>query len=469
MFCYLFPVIFLLFAFFLKNRQRIANYLILISLFFIGISRLYSFNTLEADDISNLAKMRIKRVYLEGTVTSQPEEKFSGTSFIFRVTSVKPRDIFYPASGLVLVQSYKKIKLQYADKAQIKGRLSLIKNDGFFNRKLIRERICTKLTLGKYDKIISQKQNPFNLIRMCLALRDRLREKFDNLAAPAAGFLKAVLLADKADLDDETVAIFRYTGTAHILAISGLHIGIIVFMVLVFLKVLRIKQRPRFVISLIFFIIYSIMIGARPSIIRAVVMAVIFLLSFIVGRQYQICNSLALAALIILFCAPYQIFDVGFQLSFISVLSIVALSPKILACLPKPKSKIVSYLTLSFIVSFSAWLGTLPLVAYYFGIVTPVGLFANVVVIFLTSVIMGAGFVFLLFSYLCGPLAQLIALTIEFMVELLLYTTAWFSKWPFAFFYTDKVNLPIVSLYYTVLLIIFNFGRLRFKLKRKDL
>jgi len=464
-FVYLSATVFLFLALFLKNRQRLSIYFILIVLFFVGMVRVYSFNTPQADDISYFVKLGAKRVTLRGQVVSQPEKRFSGKSFLFRVNSIKLQDIFHPASGLVLAQSYNNKNLEFADNAEVEGKIILIEDKGFFAKKLVRQNIRARIIIGKHDETIVTEKNYLNIVRICLLVRDRLREKLDILAQPARGFLKAVLLADKTEIDEEIVAVFRYTGTSHILAISGLHISIIIFMVLIFLKALQIKRWLRVIILIIFLVLYTIITGARPSIIRAVIMASVFLFSFIVGRQYNIYNSLALAALSILFFQPYQIFDVGFQLSFISVLSIIVLTSKFLTYLPRPKNNFGLYLVLSFVASFSAWIGTLPLIAYYFGIIAPVGIFANAVVIFLTTIIMWSGFVFLLFSYLCYPLAQLVAFTIEFMVELLIYITAWFSKWSFAFFYTHIFTLRIVFIYYIVLFLFLNIKRIKSSLR----
>ena len=134
--------------------------------------------------------------------------------------------------------------------------------------------------------------------------------------------MTAFILGDRSGLSKEVYSVFKYTGTVHILAISGLHIGIIIFLLLVLRE------------SGLFLLFYSFVTGLRPSVIRAVIMGTTFLLSFLVKKEYHVYNSLGLAAIIILAIWPWQVFDVGFQLSFLSVLSIIFLSPKLLAMLP---------------------------------------------------------------------------------------------------------------------------------------
>jgi len=438
----------------IRKRRRLATNLLIVSFIFFGMSHVHNFNSLRGDDIYYYAKKVRKNASLEGIVVSQPKKQDRRTSFVFKPRTIRYKNSEHRISGLVFAQTYRKIDVAYGDAFILEGKISLVKDTGFFNKSLIRKKIKTKLFLKKFKKIILKTKKTIALRKFFFSVRDKLKDKFNQIAYPANEFLKAMLLADRSGISHEIISIFKYTGTIHILAISGLHIGIIVFMLLVFLKVLRIKQKARFIIAVIFLIAYCCMTGFRPSVVRAVIMAIMFLLSFIVARQYQIYNSLSLAAIIILIFAPWQIFDVGFQLSFISVISIIVIGPRILKLLPKPKNRLIYFMLLSFIISLSVWLGTAILVAYYFGIITPISIVVNVVIVSLVPFIIGSGFIFLLFSFLSKPLANLISVTIEYMIELLLFIVACFSKVPFAFFYTDRVILPIVIGYYALFLMI---------------
>ncbi|MDD5618643.1 MAG: ComEC/Rec2 family competence protein [Candidatus Omnitrophica bacterium] len=198
------------------------------------------------------------------------------------------------------------------------------------------------------------------------------------------------------------------------------------------------------------------MTGLRPSIVRAVVMGIVFLLSFLVEKEYHVYNSLALSAIIVLFIWPWQIFDIGFQLSYISVLSIVFISPKILSILPKPKNRFFYFLIVSLVVSFSTWLVTTPLVAYYFGIVSLISLVANLFVVPFTPFILAGGFIYLLASFIAPFLTKWFALSLEFMVDILVFLTIVFRNIPFAYFYIDKIDLWILFLYYPLIILLFN-------------
>ena len=125
----------------------------------------------------------------------------------------------------------------------------------------------------------------------------------------------------------------------HIIAISGFNVGIVVFTVLFLLKVLRIKRKYRYLLAIPILFIHMCAVGAQASVVRATLMAVVVLIGYLLERDTDIINSLSLAALIILGYNPRQIFDIGFQLSFVSLLGIVLLSPRFVAglnCSLKP-------------------------------------------------------------------------------------------------------------------------------------
>jgi competence protein ComEC len=165
---------------------------------------------------------------------------------------------------------------------------------------------------------------------------------------------------------------------------------------------------------------YCFITGSSNPVVRATVMGIMFLLGFFIKREANIYNILSFAALAIIFFRPNQLFDIGFQLSFVSVISIVFFYPKLSAFfkVDSCKAKAIKFLLEGLLVSFSAWLGTLWLVAYYFKIFSPVTVLAN----------MFFGLFFL-------PLAGLFASCLQPAVALLLYLNNLFLKLPGAYWY----------------------------------
>ncbi|MDD5355737.1 MAG: ComEC/Rec2 family competence protein [Candidatus Omnitrophica bacterium] len=446
----------LLLLFYLHIRQKNCGCAAILIFFLIGLLRQIGFASPGADDIYSLSELKLRKVSLYGTVASQIEEGRFGKSFVFDVKGVKAGRLKSRASGKVYVRFNKRINLNYGDILTVEGRLKAVKNEGYFNKGLIRKGIRSILAVGRKDWIAIHKKHSFSIIRLAALTKEKLKKRFQNISSPAKDFLIAFILGDRSGLDQEVYSVFKQTGTVHVLAISGLHIGIIIFILILFLKALRLKLKSRFVITILLLVFYSFMTGLRPSVVRAVIMGAVFLLSFLVKREYHIYNSLALSAMIILFIWPWQIFDIGFQLSFISVLGIVSISPKILFLLPGVKNRFLRFLQISLVISSSAWLATAPLVAYYFGIVSIISVVANLFVIPLTPFILAGGFIYLISSFMVPVFTKWISLSLEFMVEALVFMVVGFRNLPFSYFYVDKFDLWILFLYYALLVLLFN-------------
>lgn len=213
----------------------------------------------------------------------------------------------------------------------------------------------------------------------------------------------AMTLGWKTALTGEVSEPFMRTGTMHVFAISGLHIALISGMLI---AVLRVLQAPRsacgwVVVPLIWF--YTAATGWQSPAIRSTVMMTVIIVGWAVHRPGNLFNSLAGAALILLLWEPRQLFQASFQLSFFVVLSLALLEPAFKSyrerlhrknpLIPQTEPRwwerwrdgAFRWLTASFVTSLAAWLGSMPLIVYYFHLVTPVGLVANLIVVPLSS------------------------------------------------------------------------------------
>ncbi len=179
------------------------------------------------------------------------------------------------------------------------------------------------------------------------------------------------------------------------------------------------------------------MTGASTPVLRATVMAIVLMSAYLVKREADIYNSCAVALIFILVINPRQLFDIGFQLSFVSVISIVYLYPKLKSFLSPSvlKIKYIRFLVEGCLVSLSAWLGTMSLIAYYFRIVSPVTVLANMIIVPLASLITLCGFSLIVMEFICPILAPFFAYSSEFAVALLLNINAILIKLPGAYFY----------------------------------
>ena len=279
----------------------------------------------------------------------------------------------------------------------------------------------------------------------------------------------AMTLGWKTALTGEVNEPFMRSGTMHIFAISGLHIALIAAILVALMRIIRVPRAwcGVVVIPLIWF--YTGATGWQSSAIRSTIMMTIIIGGWSLHRPSDLINSLAAAGFAILLWDPQQLFQAGFQLSFFVVLSIALFMPplekirdRLLAIdpllapevIPKWKRDLraLSRVVLTSIVtSLAAWLGSLPLTAYYFHIFSPVTLLANLVVVPMSSITLMCN----LGSLLCGDL-------LPWLTELfnhcgwawmlaMIKVSRWCTELPGAFLYVPAPAAITFVLYYAVL------------------
>lgn len=446
-----------------RKKAACLDGLILLVFFLVGFLRQSTNSLVAADDISFFNSSLKRPVIIHGIMVSHLQETPYEKTFILRPSLIQCGREKYAVSGKLFVRCSRRVNLKYGDQLKIKGTLTALKDKGYFNRRLLRQGIRSVVFVRRGGWVYKVRSGKPSIQRLAFEIKEKLKSRFSMIAAPTGDFMTAFILGDRKGLPQELYCAFQYTGTVHIIAISGLNIGIIIFILLVVLKMLRLRRGARFIVTLVFLVFYSFVTGLQASVVRAVIMGAVFLLSYLVGREYHVYNSLALAAMIILFAWPWQIYDIGFQLSFISVLSIVIFYPKVAERLPKPPNRIVLFFLASFLVSLSATIGVGILVAYYFGIVSTVSLFANVVVVMFMPPIIAGGFMYLILSFCAPLLAGWVACSLECIINCLLWVTVFFKDLPCSYFFVEPFSIYAVIVYYVVLLFFLNRPRLRFR------
>jgi len=220
------------------------------------------------------------------------------------------------------------------------------------------------------------------------AWRNRLREKIDNSRSKYTGIIKALTIGDATGIDEPTKNLFLRTGTSHILAISGAHIGIVTafffFLARIFFRispVLRYRgDDTRFaaLLSIPFAFIFMVTAGSSIPTIRAVIMITVYMLSLYFERGRSILNTIALSALIILLIYPHSIFMPTFQLTFVSVLFIILFVEKLYPKITL-ENRVAKWFLSSILITISAMLGTLPVVIYHFYGINPLSFIHNLI------------------------------------------------------------------------------------------
>ncbi len=244
--------------------------------------------------------------------------------------------------------------------------------------------------------------------------------------------LRALLLADRSGIEDGTLDAFRETGLMHLLAVSGLHVGLVGLALYVVLKPLlarlglrrRRVEGVRAVVTLAVLAVYVLVAGASVSIVRAFVMVALVIAGRAVDRRSDALNALGVAAAGILVHRPAALFDVGFQLSFGAVFALITLTPLLTAAVPERmrRSKAGTFVAGSVATSVVATVGTAPALLHHFGRLPIGGLVLNVAAIPLTAATLGAGLGCALTAG-APPLAAAFGALATVTGQLLLWTT----------------------------------------------
>ena len=266
--------------------------------------------------------------------------------------------------------------------------------------------------------------------RKMISLYQKLGFSGDELAV-----LSALTIGDKTELSDSVRESYSVAGASHILALSGLHIGLLYTLLFFILKpIARRGNIGRVIRSVLLLLIllwaFAFFTGLSPSVVRSVSMFSILAMADMVGRQPLSLNTLAAAAWLMLFCNPAWLFDVGFQLSFLAVASILLIQKPIYHLITV-KGRIGKYIWGLISVSVAAQIGTAPLVMFYFSRFPVHFLLTNLVVIPFITIILYAAVIMLLLTPLSW-LQIVVAEGVKKLLEGLNFFVRWVEQLPYA-------------------------------------
>ncbi len=260
------------------------------------------------------------------------------------------------------------------------------------------------------------------LKRQALNVRDRLQNRYRELGfqGDELAVLSALTLGDKSELRNELEEIYSITGASHVLALSGLHVGIvygICTFLLSFLAVGRYTVWIRAGCSLLLLWGFAFIVGLAPSVVRSACMFSLFAVGQCLNRKILSLNTLSLSAFLMLLYQPFYLFDVGFQMSYAAVASIILLHPQVSAWW-QPSCKVLRYFWGIITVSLVAQIGVAPLILLYFSRFSLYFLLTNLWVIPITFLLV-AGSLLILGCGFCFPLQRCIAEGLNEAIQLM--------------------------------------------------
>ncbi len=325
------------------------------------------------------------------------------------------------------------------------------------------------LSVPSPENVVMLERGGFGIRRTVEAIRHRLLGAIGDAFPPEDGaLLSALLLGEPSRLDPGAREVFARSGTVHLLAVSGLHLMLVVSGFFFLLKLLGIRGRPAAVLIIAFVWLFVLLTGSRTPVMRAGIMTTVYFGAQIFGRERDSWNALALSGGILLLHNPSRIFAPGFQLSFAAVAGILAFTEPIagrlvreealvlkLSTVPEDRlrAKIAHLAGLSVSVSLAAWIATAPLVLHHFNLLTPVVPLANLVAGPMTALLLGLGFLTLpLLLLFPGP--GVLALPAGVFARLLTHSARFFADLPFSHLYLPHPSPARLAAGYLCLLLL---------------
>ncbi len=299
---------------------------------------------------------------------------------------------------------------------------------------------------GDIKIIVEANRSIFSLL---YDLKDKLLSKiYSYIPRPESSLLAGVLLGEKTALGDNLENDFRTTGLMHIVVLSGYNVSIVIIAIMIILGFLPLYTRS--FIAVVGIVVFALLVGAGPTVIRASIMALFIVLAKVVGRPYVVERALLFAGIFMVFYNPWVLyFDISFQFSFLATYGLIVIMPILenkLKFIPK-----IFALRDSASASIAAQIMVVPLILFYIGDFSIISVFVNMLVLFMVPITMGLGFLTAIIGFLSPAIASIVAVPTTFSLKYILILVGFFAKVPFAKINVPKFSSLLVIIYYIIL------------------
>ncbi|MBI2475786.1 MAG: ComEC family competence protein [Candidatus Taylorbacteria bacterium] len=396
-----------------------------------------------------------ERVTLLGKVVDEPDERENSMRLTVALDSLVTGDKKFTVAARALVVSDLYPKFRYGDRLLFTGRLAKPKNFADpsgeifdYRSYLAKEGVYYQITSPKIQPVAFGQGN-FIMAKLFDLKQSFLERVSANLAEPQTSLLGGLLVGAKRSLGQKLLDDFRRAGVIHIVVLSGYNITIIA----AFIERLfsRFRRNLRLILASTGIILFAVMVGASATVVRATVMALLVILARATGRPYDITRALLLAGFLMVLQNPkILVFDSSFQLSFMSTLALIYVSPML--------EKYFTFVTEKFslrsvaVATLATQIFVLPMLLYKMGELSLVALPVNLLILSAIPATMLFGFLAGAVGFLSTALALPFALVAYGLLSYELQVVAFFSHLPFA-----SVAVKDFPLWFVVFLYLFYF------------
>jgi len=378
---------------------------------------------------SNLVQSNEDFLQLKLTEVLKPNFQKRFIAEVHRVTLSQDSTKSMPTSGKILVGIPLKSNLEVGQKITVPAQITNISpalNPHQFNyaEYMKFQGVFYQIQLSEHQILIHQNPAPPLRTKLRVSLLQALQDtgfKKDELAV-----IKALILGERNDISDELYQSYAAAGAIHILAVSGLHVGIILLLINFLLKPLQQSKWLKLTITVIGIWSFAVLTGFSASVVRASLMFSFVAFGLQINRKINLLNTVFSAFFILIIINPLYIFQVGFQLSFAAVFSIALFLPRFHK-LWYPKQRIVRFFYQIITVSLCAQIGVLPLSLFYFHQFPGLFLLTNIVILPVLGVLLVSGISILILGIL-GIRPEILIDFYSFLVEKLNEFIKWVAS-----------------------------------------
>lgn len=402
-------------------------------------------------------------VEIEGMVCAEPETRNTASILQLSAGEIQIDDVKREISGKALVRVPRYNEYHYGDILKVTGKLEIPPQFDDFDYKgyLARQGIYSVINYPAI-KILDTGKG-FKPLAWIYSLRNHLSQSLSlALPEPQASLAQGILLGLRGNIPYPLNQAFSRTGTAHVLAISGINISIVIGMLLAAGIWIFGKRYSVYIwLALLAIWLYALVTGMNPPVVRGAVMGSMFLLAEYLGRQRSASTALAFAAAVMVGIEPQVLWDASFQLSFLAMAGLIFISPYLQAWGRKgvtaavgregTAASLCNFIADSFAVTLAAILATWPVIAYYFDVVSFVGLPATFFallalpgIIITSALVAGVGLLAPLLAQILGWIAWL------FLSYFILVIQA-FDALPFSSATLSSIHIWQIWIYYASL------------------
>lgn len=444
-----------------RSLQLAGSVSILLLFFLLGITLTYARkDNLYASHFSQV----LDAEYMVARVLDVPQEKEKSVSCVVEISSVHKVSQHVKTQGKAQVYIEKdtaSLSLHYGDYIIIKGRLNEITaSNNPFQFDFKRYNAMTSIFHNGYLQRERWRSMGVNKVNPIYALgytwQRVLQETFNHYFKDESvrGVAEAIVFGYKEDLNDDWLEAFSKTGTVHVLAVSGLHVGIIYTLLSYLLLLGSSKGRSRVIKSVVILFalfLYSLVTGFSPSVSRAAIMFATVIVAKAFQRKTNIYNTLSFACFILLLVNPLNIYNVGFQFSFLAVIGIVLYTDYFKGIWRSSTKTGDKVMTLA-CVSLAAQLTTFPLGLYYFHQFPNYFIVSNMLVIPCISIVLYLGVFMVVSTFIYQPVAQFLADLAEIYIRFIVQVASYIQELPYAFFENIHITFSQMLTVYAFLI-----------------